>query len=363
MDLIVSLGRIRKFWFYIILLSFMLILFTSCGGDDEIEEESEGPSDAYLAALAAAESGDSGQVLDTTNSDSTLNSPTPVPTQAPVIINSKEQAELMLWEYLITCREMDTEDITSHSIDSTSGDKEYSVYPDSSAKNKFGVWKINEREGKLTPQNNTAKLWDDWIKSGLEDTVQRQCDSVLEKEIPKEITEPVVTSSREASVVVWTYLSKCYPELDDGYLDANENKNEGGFVVKTSPGYKTDHGLWNVKQDGTLSAMNEKANERAAEVTSGQCKNLIKSDTEAISAIWSYIVKCNPLLDINDLDANWDPKEDDWVVITKKSAQTRSSNPEPDHGIWRISRDAQITADNITAQTEKIRADQGTEKC
>ena len=146
-------------------------------------------------------------------------------------------------------------------------------------------------------------------------------------------------------------------------LFPNTNAAEGGFVVKSSANSKTDHGLWNVKVDGTLSPMNAKAQERDSEITSGQCKNLIKSETEAISAVWAYIVKCNPLLDINDLDSNWDPKEDDWVVITKKSAQTRISNPEPDHGIWRVTRDAQITADNVTAQTEKIRADQGTEKC
>ncbi len=50
-------------------------------------------------------------------------------------------------------------------------------------------------------------------------------------------------------------------------------------------------------------------------------------------------------------------------MITKKTAQIRLLNPEPYPGIWRVSRDAQITADNVTAQTEKIRADQGTEKC
>ena len=109
--------------------------------------------------------------------------------------------------------------------------------------------------------------------------------------------------------------------------------------------------------------MNAKAQERNSEITSGQCKNLIRSETEAISAVWAYIVKCNPLLSINDLGSNWDPKEEDWVVITTKTAQTRASNPEPDHGIWRVTRDAQITATNIKAQTEKIRSEQGTEKC
>ncbi len=350
---------------FLLLFVLPLIFVMSCGGD---EEEGEATPDnaqeaAYQAALERAKTGASGDTLDTSTTSSSSQNTQPTPTPQPILINSREEAQLLLWQHLTTCRRMDTPEITSHMLENNSGEKEYHLYPSTTAKNEFGVWKINEKVGTLIPQNAIATSWNEWVTSGLEDTVAKKCDSILEKNIPSQFVDPIVKQDRDAAVIVWTYLSKCYPDLETNYLTPNPNAAEGGFVVKSSANSKTDHGLWNVKVDGTLTPMNPKAQERDSEITSGQCKNLIKSETEAISAIWAYIVKCNPLLDINDLDANWDPKEDDWVVITKKTAQIRLLNPEPDHGIWRVSRDAQITADNVTAQTEKIRADQGTEKC
>ena len=347
-------GRFSLLFF---LLSLVFVL--ACGGgDEESTDETVGePSAEYLAALASMESGNKGEPLAVTESA------VPVATKQPIVISGDPEAKLVLWDHLVTCRNMTTDSISSHNVINDAGDKEFSLYPSLSSTNEFGVWKINERNGILVPQNSVAKLWEEWVKSGLEDTVDKQCDSILEKNIPTEIKDPVVKIESDARVVVWTFLSKCYPELQLNLLTAYANASEGGFVVKSGASLKTDHGLWNVKTDGTIKSMNAKALERDSEITSGQCKNLITSETEAISAVWAYIVKCNPLLSINDLGANWDPKEEDYVVITTKVAQTRASNPEPDHGIWRVTRDAQITADNVTAQTEKIRADQGTEKC
>lgn len=345
-----------KFSLLLFLLSLVFLL--ACGGgDEESTDETVEPSAEYLAALANMNSGNSGELLAVTESA------VPIATKQPIVISGDSEARLVLWDHLVTCRHITTDSIISHNVENDSGDKEYSLYPSLTSKNEFGVWKINERAGVLVPQNSVAKLWDEWVKSGLDDKVDKQCDSVLEKNIPIEIEDPVVKVEGDARVVVWTFLSKCYPELQLNLLTAYANASEGGFVVKSGANLKTDHGLWNVKTDGTINSMNAKAIERDSEITSGQCKNLITSQTEAISAVWAYIVKCNPLLSINDLGANWDPKQEDYVVITTKTAQTRTVNPEPDHGIWRVTRDAQITADNVTAQTEKIRADQGTEKC
>ena len=361
MGIVYQFTELYKTKGFLLFFLLSLVFVLSCGGDDEEETTADNPQEAaYQAALERANTGATGDTLDTS---ATLESAKPVTTPEPIVIKSKDEAQLLLWQHLTTCRRMDTPEITSHMLENNSGEKEYHLYPSATAKNEFGVWKINEIKGVLVPQNAVATSWDEWVTSGLEDTVSKKCDSILEKDIPSQFVEPLVKQDRDAAVIVWTYLSKCYPDLQTQYLTPNTNAAEGGFVVKSSANSKTDHGLWNVKVDGTLSPMNAKAQERDSEITSGQCKNLIKSETEAISAVWAYIVKCNPLLDINDLDSNWDPKEDDWVVITKKSAQTRISNPEPDHGIWRVTRDAQITADNVTAQTEKIRADQGTEKC
>ena len=40
---------------------------------------------------------------------------------------------------------MDTPEITSHMLENNSGEKEYHLYPSTTAKNEFGVWKINEK--------------------------------------------------------------------------------------------------------------------------------------------------------------------------------------------------------------------------
>jgi hypothetical protein len=345
--------------FFLLLFLFSLVFALACGGGDEesTEETVAEPSAEYLAALAKMKSGNSGTPLAGTESV------IPVATKQPIVISGDSEAKLVLWDHLVTCRHMTTDSISSHHVENDSGDKEFSLYPSLTSKNEFGVWKINEREGVLVPQNSIAQSWDEWAKSGLDNTVDKKCNSVLEKYIPTEVEDPVVKVESDARVVVWTFLSKCYPDLQVALLTSYANAAEGGFVVKSSANSKTDHGLWNVKADGTINSMNAKAQERDSEITSGQCKNLIRSQTEAISAVWAYIVNCNPLLSINDLGSNWDPKEEDWVVITTKVAQTRTLNPEPDHGIWRVTRDAQITAINITAQTEKIRAEQGTEKC
>ncbi|HBR64972.1 MAG TPA: hypothetical protein DEA18_04150, partial [Dehalococcoidia bacterium] len=66
----------------------------------------------------------------------------------------------------------------------------------------------------------------------------------------------------EASIVLWTQLAKCHPELPVSMLIAQKSQQTGDWVVVSDPNYSMDdYGVWSVERDATIKPLNDRAKE------------------------------------------------------------------------------------------------------
>ena len=284
---------------------------------------------------------------------------TPAPT--PVLTDSA-QAVATLWTYLARCYS----DLPATDLEATwdPGQGEWVVITGPGAETDYGVWRV-QQDATISPDNFEARN--------------------RKAEVDPESCTLKVTLPEDAVATVASYLAKCFFGLNpgdlvvDGVIDADGRVIDASgwvrdinglvmdadsrvisptWIVKTKENAETNYGRWRVRRDSKLFPIDSVARIRDEEVRSESCTGGIFSEADARHVVWTHLVECSPTLPIEHLKAKRDPSNGEWVVITDPDF---TPNLTPDHGVWRVQRDATLSPVNREAETRDNTINKG--KC
>ena len=250
---------------------------------------------------------------------------TPAPT--PVLTDSG-QAVATLWTYLATCYS----DLPPEDLEATwdPGRGEWVVITAPGAETDYGVWRV-QRDAMIYPDNFEARN--------------------RNREVEEESCTLVVASTDDAVATVAGYLARCFFGLNSSDLEATFSEDESNWTVFTKEEAETKYGRWRVRRDAKLFPIDSVARIRDEEVRSESCTGGITTKDDAVHIVWTHLVECSPTLLIESLDARMDPSTGEWVVITVPNPAP--TPPFPDHGVWRVQRDATLAFVNQRAETRE----------
>ena len=151
---------------------------------------------------------------------------------------------------------------------------------------------------------------------------------------------PVVTNEGQAVQKLWVYLTICI-SIDTKDLQANV-AGEGEWIVMPTEKSPQEFGTWRVNSEGIINSHNNRAKLWNTYIESSCDPSIMKpaatdvlNESDAVTAVWTQLAKCNPELPTNVFIAQKNRKTGSWVVVT-------STKSQDDYGVWSVARDANI---------------------
>lgn len=150
----------------------------------------------------------------------------------------------------------------------------------------------------------------------------------------------LVNNEKEAVRKLWVYLTTCI-SIDISDLQA-EVAGDSEWIVMPTEKSPQEFGAWRVNSKGKISWHNNRA-KLWEEYIASECDPAIMTpaatdvlnESDAVSAVWTQLAKCNPELPLKELTAQKNRKTGSWVVVTSLKSQD-------DYGVWSVERDASI---------------------
>ncbi len=278
-------------------LFFLLVAafsFVSCGGESDSQ-------DCPFKKKFNPETGDF-DICPDAPVTSAGQTPTPV-------IPDKNVALQELWVKLTRCVDLKKTDLEVQITPGGTSD-DWLITPSEYSPQEFGTWKVNMWSGLITPHNNQARTWRNYIdapeknktapyqldKDGRKiqkrdpitgaalysDSIDDKGQIIIDpntKEPTPNLNEPIyerevvycdtdemepaatdVITETEASTVLWTELAKCHPEIPVASLIARRNQETGDWLVVSDPKYSMDDfGVWSVSRNADITPVNDRA--------------------------------------------------------------------------------------------------------
>jgi len=280
----------------------------------------------------------------------------PEATPDPVLVRDAELARDLAWVHVSRCVTLDSNELAATLINA-----DWFIASSVDATRAYGFWKVDAVTGAVTPHDTLSRLWQAAIDS--------QCgpESLAAVAGPAEPQEPVIGDADQAVTTVWSFLSRCFPNLKMDIFEATHDPALGEWVVVTKTDSGREFGTWKVTgltgevnpYAGLAQAWDSavklecSAEAMAALSTPTPVPTLapaVKGVTEAITNLWAHLVKCAPAMTVDDWDATWNPVSDEWVMVTKPAVTV-------DYGVWIVREDGSIIPENREAVRRNAAAD------
>ena len=332
---------------------------------------------------------------------SLLATPAPLPTATPSpvstpVAQSAAEASNLVWVFLGKCLSIDLGQLRATQV---RGDWFVKASGEVSPI-EYGLWKVDAVTGSLEPQDPLGRAAKAYVES--------QCNSeklpapFVPTAIPTPTTAPTATpvptpvaqKGEQARNLVWAYLGTC-ADLFVAQLEPFQVKDD--WFVQTSINSPVQYGLWKVDSaSGTIDPHDLLAG-RWDTVVQSECDQevfetllpptptptltpiptptpvptptptatpkpmstpnpipptptpvpLVTKAEGAVRSVWGHLVPCFRFLRTGDLQAEWDPSQGVWVVITGASSSQ-------DFGVWNVGRvDGTVAPANFVARNRE----------
>lgn len=263
---------------------------------------------------------------------------------------SEDVARNLVWVHLSQCITLASTDLAATHI---TGDWYVNDAPESETK--AGLWKVTAATGDVEPNDVLSRQWEEIIVSECSPESLR----ALTTPTPAPTVAPAIADAPGATGVVWSYLTQCLPAISVENFDAKFIPSQDWWVVTTKSDSATNFGAWTVNNTtGVLSPYAGFSREWDS-VVKLQCNpealaslstpTPVPSPTpavidaaQAVTTLWSYLVRCAPTLKTEELAATLNPAQGQWIVITKPGLPT-------DYGVWSVMSDGTISPGNRAA--------------
>lgn len=164
----------------------------------------------------------------------------------------------------------------------------------------------------------------------------------------------------EAKKQLWVFLSKCIT-LDTTDIEAVQV--EGNWYVRGSLRSNHETGLWEVPNAGqSVQPYDERAKEWLETVEGGCTPEKMRIMTTPIpptpvvsgaaaasAAVWGYLVRCVSELSKDNVHAQENPLESEWIITTDE-VLVDALGREANFGAWSVSYEGVITTKDSLAQ-------------
>ena len=365
----------------IALATCFLILFLACGligGDGEEEGDGDNPLTprpeilTKLAAVAApdaasvqatAEDQDQpeGEAEEKTEAEAEAD-PEPEPTPVPaLLVETEDVARNLVWVHLRQCITLAPTDLVATQI---TGD--WYVNDSDASETKIGLWKVTADSGAVEPNDVLSRQWEKIISSEC----SLESLKVLTTPTPEPTIAPAIADGPAAIAVVWAYLAQCLPTISIENFETTFIASQDWWVITTKSDSATDIGAWTVNNaTGILSpyagfsrewdtVIKLECNPEALASLSTPTPvptvtPAIIDGTQAVTTLWSYLVKCAPTMTTEELAATLNPALGHWTVITKPGLLT-------DYGVWTVTSGGLVSPDNREAARRDSQVQAGT---
>lgn len=355
-----------------LLLILSLIVIGACGGEEAESEDCEnqkfdpategwicldgqgssdtGPKSGNSTALN--ESANAQEKVDSNPKQSSKESVSPTPT--PSILNSVAATQ-EVWVHLSKCVSLGIEHLEAQEAPRD----EWLILPTEYSPQEFGTWKVSKWSTSITPHNNVAKSWDEYIKGN--------CDTSILSPAATDVLD-----ENDAATVLWTQLAKCNPELPVEMLTARKNQETGDYVVVSDAKYTgfDDFGVWSVARNADIKPLNERAEQvlralflseeeivegepssKPSELAAG-CNPVIRTAQEAKNKIYAYLAPCHPKLGQNEITTTRDPVKHVWIVVTQEPPVDNTA--EAKGSVWSINGSGMISPLNSSSRNTQV---------
>ena len=231
--------------------------------------------------------------------------PEPTPTSTPVA-QSVDEARNLVWVYLGRCLSFDPSELEGYRVI-----EDWFIKSNSEKPENYGLWKVDASAGIIAPHDILARNLKAYIESKCNSDVYLLLfppDPTVTPS-PTPTLTPVPTPT-PTSVPTPTPTSTPVPTL----------------TPTPSP----------------MPTLTPTPTPSPTPTSTPIPKITTTEDAE--SALWAHLVKCFRDLEKRNLDASWNPRNLEWIVIT-------TGDPVTDCGVWRVQRvDGTITPDNRLAR-------------
>lgn len=290
--------------------------------------------------------------------------PEPTPTVNPAMVQSVELARDLAWVHVSRCVTLKSNELAATLINA-----DWFIASSADATRAYGFWKVDALTGAVTPHDTLSRLWQAAIDS--------QC-SPESLEALAGSAEPqalVIGDAAQATTTVWSFLSRCFPNLKMEIFEATRDPARGEWVVVTKADSGREFGTWKVTErtgelnpyaglshawDSTVK-LECSAQDMAALITPTPIPTptpvptpapAVKEITEAVTNLWAHLVKCAPAMTVDDWVATWNPVNAEWVIVTKPAVTV-------DYGVWVVKEDGSIIPENREAVRRNTQANLG----
>ncbi|MFQ6026736.1 MAG: hypothetical protein ACE5Q6_04380, partial [Dehalococcoidia bacterium] len=191
-------------------------------------------------------------------------------------------------------------------------------------------------------------------ESAGETDPEAEAEAEAEAETPEPVVAEVALASvEEARDLVWAHLSQCL-SLDATELEAYKIREN--YFVRAVGEAPDKYGIWRVDgANGNITPHNIRAREWAP-LISPECSPetvaellgmtaatsveiAVADGDQAITLLWSNLVKCYSAIQVEDFQAVQNPTESEWIITAKEDV-------ESNYGVWRVGIDGSIIPDN-----------------
>ena len=202
--------------------------------------------------------------------------PTPAPTSTPVA-PTESTARNQVWFYLSQCVSFEPNELEAVQVR-----QDWLVKATVTGKQKYGIWSVSSKTGKIDPHDSLAQEWMEVVDS--------QCSTVglarlliptptfTPNPTPTPTSTPrpvptataVVRTTTDAVATLWAHLVKCFSTLKTTDLTSTLDPTAGEYVVKDTSA--AVYGVWRVRRDnGSITPDNDLARTRETTVSGGTC--------------------------------------------------------------------------------------------
>ena len=363
----------------IALASCFALLFLGCGlmgGDGE--EGSNGdnpltPRPEILTKLAAVAAPDAESVQATAEAQASPEAkaeekaeaeadtePELTPVSA-LLVETEDVARNLVWVQLRQCITLASADLVATQI---TGD--WYVNDSADSKVKIGLWKVTADSGTVEPNDVLSRQWEKIISSEC----SPESLKALTTPTPAPTIAPAIADGPGAIAVVWSYLAQCLPAISIENFETKFIPSQDWWVITTKTDSATDFGAWTVNNTTGILSPYAGFSREWDSVVKLQCNPealaslstptpvptstpAVIDASQAITTLWSYLIKCAPTMSVDELAATLNPAKGQWIVITKPGLPT-------DYGVWTVTSGGTILPDNRESARRDSQARAGT---
>ncbi len=363
----------------IALASCFVLLFLGCGliggdggeegnGDNPLTPRPEiltklaavaDPAAASLQATAEAEAAPEAEEKPA-EEEKVVAEPEPTPVPAP-LVETEDVARNLVWVHLRQCITLTSTDLIATLI---TGD--WYVNDAAESKTKIGLWKVTAGSGAVEPNDVLSRQWETIIASEC----TPESLKALTTPTPAPTITPAIADGPAAIAVVWSYLAQCLPTISIENFETRFIPSQDWWVITTKTDSATDFGAWTVNNTTGILSPYAGFSREWDSVVKLQCNAealaalstptpvptvtpAVIDGTQALTTLWSYLVKCAPTMTVDELAATLNPAKGEWIVITKPGLPT-------DYGVWTVTSGGVVAPDNREAARRDSQARAGT---